>query len=57
MAERARLQSGEPVAATGIAATDRELVLDEPPATAGQDRRAAGETCTLLLADVGREAI
>ena len=31
------------------------LVLDEPPATAGQDRRAAGETCPVLLATVGRE--
>ena len=55
LAERDRLQSGEPVATAGIAAKDWELVLDEPPATVGQDRRAAGETCPVLLADVGRE--
>ncbi len=43
------------MAATGFAAKDWELVLDEPPAATGEDRRALGETCPLLLADVGRE--
>jgi len=44
MAERDRLQFGEPVAAAGSAQTNRELVADESAATSGQDRGAAGET-------------
>ena len=39
--------------ASGFAQRDRELVADEPAATAGQDRRTAGETCTVLLAAPG----
>lgn len=41
-------QPGEPLASAGIATEDRELVLDEPPA-------AAGQTCPLLLAGASRE--
>ena len=37
----------------GAAAANRELVADQFAATAGEDRRTAGETCTLLLAAVG----
>ena len=51
--EPAGLQLGEPVAAAGLAQANRELVADEPAATVGEDRRTAGETCTLLLAAVG----
>ena len=36
-----------------FAQRDRELVADESAATAGEDRRTAGETCALLLATVG----
>ena len=39
MVECDGLQLGESPAATGFAAKDWKLVLDEPPATAGQDRR------------------
>ncbi len=38
------------MAATGAAPTHREVLADEFAATAGEDRRAAGETCALLLA-------
>ena len=33
----------------------RARVADEPPAATGEERRALGETCPLLLADVGGE--
>jgi hypothetical protein len=49
-AEPAGLQSGKSVAATGAAPTNREVLADEFAATAGEDRRTAGKTCTLLLA-------
>jgi hypothetical protein len=39
-----------------VAEEDGELVADEFAAALGQDRRTAGETCALLLADVGRRA-
>jgi len=38
-----------------IAAENRKLVLDEPPAAAGEDGWTAGSTCPLLLAIVGGE--
>jgi hypothetical protein len=44
------------LSAAGITKKDRQLVLDESPAAAGEDRREAGETCPLLLAIVGRES-
>jgi len=37
-------------------AEDQELIADELAAAVGQDGRAAGETCPLLLAAVGRGA-
>src|ERR1039458_7373652 len=55
MAERARLQPGEPVAAAGAAEEDRELVADEFAAAVGEDRRAVSEACPVLLAAVGGE--
>jgi hypothetical protein len=52
-AEPAGLQSGEFVAAAGVASTNRELVADQSAATAGEDWRTAGEACALLLATAG----
>jgi hypothetical protein len=50
VAERDRLQLGQPVAAAGAAGTDRSLVADQLAAAAGEDRRAFNKACTLLLA-------
>ena len=33
----------------------QELVADQLAATAGEDRRQAGQACPVLLADAGRE--
>src|SRR5271167_1912816 len=52
-AEPAGLQLGQFVATAGVAQADRELVPDELAATAGEDRRTAGQTCALLLATGG----
>jgi hypothetical protein len=41
------------VATVGTAEEDREVVVDELAAAVGEDRRAAGETCTVLLAALG----
>ncbi len=49
VADHHRLQPGQPLAAAGAATENRELVLDEPPAT-------TGETLPVLLAPVGRES-
>ena len=49
-AEPAGLQPGEFVAASGFAERDRKLVAHQFAATAGENRRTAGETCSLLLA-------
>ena len=54
--EPAGLQLGEPVAAPGAATTNRELVADQFTATFGEDRRAIGEACALLLASPGGRA-
>jgi hypothetical protein len=53
VAERDRLQPGELVAAAGAAQEDRWLVIDQLAAAAGEDRRATGETCPLLLVALG----
>jgi len=53
--EPAGLQSGEFVAAAGVAEANRELVADQLATAVGEDGRTAGETCSLLLAAVGRE--
>src|ERR1039458_2698265 len=52
-AEPARLQPGQFVASAGFAERDSELVSDQFAATAGEDRRTAGQTCALLLATLG----
>ena len=56
MAERDCIQPGESLATMGVAEEDQELVADKFKAALGQDRRAAGETCALLLAFAGRRA-
>ena len=56
MVERDRLQLGESLATISIAEDDWELVADEFAAAFGQDRRAADQTRSLLLAVVGRGA-
>jgi len=53
IAEPDRLNSGEPVAATGVAAKDRQLVAHQLAATFGENRRATGKARTLPLAAVG----
>src|SRR5271157_1528130 len=52
-AELAGLQLGQFVAAAGVAQGNRELVAYELAATAGEDRRTAGQTCALILATAG----
>jgi len=52
--EPAGLQAGQFVAETGAAPWNREVLADKFAATSGEDGRAAGETCTLLLASPGR---
>ena len=41
------------MATAGTAQEHRELVADESAATVGENRRTAGETCQVLLADAG----
>jgi len=55
LAERARVQPGEPVAAAGAAEEDRELVADESTAAVGKDWRPVGQARAVLLAAAGRE--
>jgi hypothetical protein len=55
VAERDRIQLGQPVAAAGAAEGNRNVVVDQLAAAAGEDRRAVGKACPLLLAVVGRE--
>jgi hypothetical protein len=56
LAECARLQLGEALAAAGAAPEDRRLVVDQLAAAVGEDRRTASETCAVLLAAAGRRA-
>jgi hypothetical protein len=42
------------LAAAGAAEADRRLVADQLAATAGEDRRQAGQARAVLLADAGR---
>src|ERR1035437_7326412 len=56
MAEHCCLQPRELVAAAGSAGRDRRLVADQRAAAAGEDRRADGQACTVLLADAGGRA-
>ena len=55
MAERDRLQPGEPVAAAGAAEENRQLLAHQPAAEAGENRRPNDQARALLLAAVGRE--
>jgi len=54
LAERDRLQRGEPVATANVAEEDWELVADHLAAAVGEDGRSAGETCALFLAFASR---
>ena len=45
------------MAAAGVAAKDPQLVLDELTAAVGENGRAVGETCAILLAFAGRRAL
>ena len=49
-------QPREPVAASGAAQENRQLVADQLAAEAGQDGRSSGEMCPLLLAALGGES-
>ena len=55
MAERDRIQTGQPVAAAGAAEGNRNVVVDQLAATVGEDRRATGQACAVLLAIAVRE--
>jgi hypothetical protein len=54
-AKPAGLQPGEFMAAAGVAQANREPVVDQLAAAAGEDGRTAGKTCPLLLAVLGGE--
>lgn len=53
MAQHFGLQPGQPVAAADPTSRDRRLVSDQPAAAFGEDGRAAGEACAVLLDDAG----
>jgi hypothetical protein len=55
VAERHRLQLGQPMAAAGAARADREVVANQLAAAAGENRRAFNQARTLLLAVAGGE--
>jgi hypothetical protein len=55
VAERDRIQLGQPVAAAGAIEGNRNVVVDQLAAATGEDRRPVGKSCLLLLAVVGRE--
>jgi hypothetical protein len=49
MAQHYLLRPGQPVTAAGAAEGNRNVVVDHLAATVGEDRRAAGKACPLLL--------
>ena len=51
--QRAGLQPGQPVAAARAAAQDQELVANEFATQVDEDRRSAGQACSLLLVAAG----
>src|ERR1035437_7329024 len=53
--ERDRIQLGQPVASAGAAEGNRNVVVDQLAAAAGEDRRPVGQAFPLLLAVLGRE--
>ena len=55
VAERDRIQPGQPVVAAGAAEGNRVVVVNQPSTTVGEDRRQSGLACAVLLADAGRE--
>ena len=55
VAERDRIQLGQPLAAAGAAEGNRNVVINEFAATVGEDGRQEGQTCPLLLATAGGE--
>jgi hypothetical protein len=55
VAERDRLQLGQPVAAAGAAEGNRNVLVDQLAAAAGEGRRTVGKARPLLLAIVGGE--
>src|SRR6516164_4570549 len=57
MAERDRLQPGEPLAPARAAEADRHLVADELAATPDEDRWPPRETRALLLVATGRRTL
>ena len=56
MAERARLQPREPVAALGAAQQNRQLVADQLAAAIGEDGRPVSQARTVLLVAAGRKS-
>jgi len=56
VAERDRLQPGQPVAAGGVAGADRRLVADQLAAAVGENRRAFDKACPVLLVAAGGES-
>ena len=55
VAERDRLQLGQPLAAAGAAEGNRYVVVNQFAAAVGEDGWAADQACSLLLAIVGGE--
>ena len=53
MVERDRIQRGQSVAVVGAAEGNRYVVVDQPTTTVGEDGRATGKACAVLLADAG----
>jgi hypothetical protein len=53
VAQHSRLQPGQPVTAPGSARWDQRLASDQFAAEISEDGRAAGQACTVLLADAG----
>jgi hypothetical protein len=52
VAERDRIQLGQPVAEAGAAEGNRNVVVDQLAAAASEDRQPVGKACPLLLAVV-----
>jgi hypothetical protein len=50
VAERDRLELSQPVATISAPKENRELVVEEPAAAAGDNRRTFDQACPLLLA-------
>ncbi len=56
VAERDCLQPGQSVAAAGAPKGNRNVVIDQPAAAVGENRRTVGKACSLLLAAPGGES-